>query len=157
MPQTVVLKKYANRRLYDTEKSTYVTLKQVSDYINDGRQVKILDAKTKEDVTAFILTQIVLEKAKNKNALLPAPLLHIIIRYGDNLLGEFFEKYFHQIFENFVSQRQAMDGQFQQWIEMGLNMSDAAQKGFASINPFQNFLDTFKPVNPKAPDKDDSD
>ena len=94
MPQTVVLKKYANRRLYDTEKSTYVTLKQVADYIHDGRQVRILDAKSEEDVTAFILTQIVLEEAKNKNALLPAPLLHIIIRYGDNLLGEFFEKYF---------------------------------------------------------------
>ena len=154
MPQTVVLKKYANRRLYDTEKSSYVTLKQVADYIHDGRQVQILDAKTEEDVTAFILTQIVLEEAKNKNALLPTPLLHIIIRYGDNLLGEFFEKYFHQIFENFVSQRQAMDGQFQQWIEMGLNMSETAQKGFASINPFQNFLDTFKPVNPKDSEDD---
>ena len=155
MPQTVILKKYANRRLYDTEKSAYVTLKQVSDYIRNGRQVRILDAKTKEDVTAFILTQIVLEEAKNKNALLPAPLLHVIIRYGDNLLGEFFEKYFHQIFNNFVSQRQAMDGQFQQWIEMGLNMSDAAQKGFASINPFQGFLDSFNPTDKKEPDKEE--
>lgn len=154
MAQTVVLKKYANRRLYDTEKSSYVTLKQVADYIHEGRQVRILDAKTEEDVTAFILTQIVLEEAKNKNALLPTPLLHIIIRYGDNLLGEFFEKYFHQIFENFVSQRQAMDGQFQQWIEMGLNMSDAAQKGFATINPFQNFLDTFKPVKQRDSEDD---
>jgi len=68
MPETVVLKKYANRRLYDTEKSAYVTLKQVADYIHDGRQVRIMDAKTEEDVTAFILTQIVLEEAKNKNA-----------------------------------------------------------------------------------------
>lgn len=154
MPQPVVLKKYANRRLYDTEKSAYVTLIQVADYIRNGRQVSIFDAKTKEDVTAFILTQIVLEEAKNKNTLLPAPLLHIIIRYGDNLLGEFFEKYFHQIFQSFVSQRQAMDGQFQKWIEMGLNMSDAARKGFASMNPFQNFFDTFSPPNKKDTDKD---
>jgi len=151
MPQNVVLKKYANRRLYDTEKSVYVTLNQVADYIRDGRSVAIIDAKTEEDVTAFILTQIVLEEAKNKNALLPAPLLHLIIRYGDNLLGEFFEKYLHQIFQNFVTHKQAMDGQFQQWIEMGLDMSQAAQKSFSEINPFQSFFD---PLGRSAQKKD---
>ncbi len=143
MPQTVILKKYANRRLYDTEKSVYVTLNQVADYIRDGRNVAIIDAKTKEDVTAFTLTQIILEEAKNKNALLPVPLLHLIICYGDNLLGEFFEKYLHQIFQNFVTHKQAMDGQFQQWIEMGLNMSQAAQKSFSGMNPFQSFFESF--------------
>jgi len=157
MPETVVLKKYANRRLYDTTKSAYVTLHQVAEYIRNGREVNIIDAKTEEDVTAFILTQIVLEEAKNKNALLPAPLLHIIIRYGDNLLGEFFEKYFHQIFQNFVSHKQAVDGQFQQWVEMGLNMSSAAQKSFANINPFQTFFDPFKPSNQEDPHNDDPD
>ena len=157
MPDPVVLKKYANRRLYDTEKSTYVTLSEVSEYIHDGRQVSIYDAKTKEDVTAFILTQIVLEEAKNKNALLPAPLLHIIIRYGDNLLGEFFEKYFQQIFENFVSHKQAMDGQFQQWVEMGLSMSKTAQNGFARINPFQNLFETFNPPSKKDSGEDKSE
>ena len=151
MPEGVVLKKYANRRLYDTEKSVYVTLNQVADYIRDGRSVSIIDAKTKEDVTAFILTQIVLEEAKNKNALLPVPLLHLIIRYGDNLLGEFFEKYLHQIFQNFVTHKQAMDGQFQQWIEMGLDMSQAAQKSFSGINPFQSFFD---PLGHSARKKD---
>jgi len=156
MPEPVVLKKYANRRLYDTEKSTYVTLTQVAEYIKDGRQVSIFDAKTKEDVTAFILTQIVMEEAKNKNALLPIPMLHMIIRYGDNLLAEFFEKYFHQIFQNFVSHKQAMDGQFQQWVEMGFNMSDAAQKGFASMNPFQSFFDGFNPHPEKDSDPDET-
>lgn len=152
MAKPVVIKKYTNRRLYDTEQSAYVTLNQVAEYIHKGRQVTIFDAKTKEDVTAFILTQIVLEEAKNKNALLPVPLLHMIIRYGDNLLSEFFEKYFYQIFKNFVSHKQAMDGHFQQWIEMGFNVSDAAQKSFANINPFQSFFDTLTP-SPK-PEKD---
>jgi polyhydroxyalkanoate synthesis repressor PhaR len=157
MSDPVVIKKYANRRLYDTEKSTYVTLSQVSDYIHQGRQVSIHDAKTGEDVTAFILTQIVLEEAKKKNALLPAPLLHIIIRYGDNLLGEFFEKYFQQIFENFVSHKKAMDGQFQQWVEMGLSMSQSAQKGFASVNPFQKLFNAFNPSDRHAVDDNNSE
>ena len=143
MPSAVKLKKYANRRLYDTEQSTYVTLIQLADYIRAGREVIIVDAKSGEDVTAFTLTQIVLEEAKNKNALLPVPLLHLIIRYGDNLMAEFFEKYLQQIFTNFVAHKKAMDGQFQQWIELGLNMSQAAQKSFSGINPFQNFFDPF--------------
>ncbi len=153
MEQTIVLKKYANRRLYDTEKSSYVTLSQLADYIKDGRQVVIYDAKTKDDVTAFILTQIVLEEAKNKNALLPAPLLHLIIRYGDNLLGEFFEKYFHQVFQNFVNHKEAMDGQFQHWLEMGLNMSQMAQQSMKGMNPFQTFFDPLGDRPKKEDDK----
>ena len=141
MDQKIVLKKYANRRLYNTEKSKYVTLNELAGYIKEGREVAIYDAKTKEDVTAFILTQIVLEAAKNKNALLPAPLLHLIIRYGDNILGEFFEKYLDQVFHNFIAHKQAMDGQFQKWLEMGFNMSEAAQESFKGMNPFQQFFD----------------
>jgi polyhydroxyalkanoate synthesis repressor PhaR len=138
MPNIVVYKKYANRRLYDTEKSIYVTLAQIAEQIRSGRQVRIEDAKTKEDVTAFILTQIILEEAKNKNVLLPAPLLHVIIQYGDNLLGEFFEKYFFQTLNTFVAHKKAVDSQFQKWLEMGMNMSK-----MAGINPFQSFLDPF--------------
>ena len=152
-PKNVVLKKYANRRLYDTEKSVYVTLNEVAAYIREGVDVSIVDAKTKEDVTAFTLTQIILEEAKSKNALLPVPLLHLIIRYGNNLLGEFFEKYLHQIFQNFVTHKQAMDGQFQQWIEMGLNMSQSAQKNFPGLNPFQTFFDPFGGEHQKKDEK----
>jgi polyhydroxyalkanoate synthesis repressor PhaR len=152
-PKTVMLKKYANRRLYDTEKSVYVTLQEVAAYIRDGIDVSIIDAKTKEDVTAFTLTQIILEEAKSNNTLLPIPLLHLIIRYGNNLLGEFFEKYLHQIFQNFVTHKQAMDGQFQQWVEMGLNMSQATSENLSGLNPFQPFFDSFKPDNPKDDEK----
>jgi polyhydroxyalkanoate synthesis repressor PhaR len=135
----LVLKKYANRRIYDSEKSAYITLNEVADYIRAGRQVRIEDAKTGEDVTAFILTQVVLEEAKKKNALLPVPLLHLIIRYGDNILGEFFEKYFYQTFQNFIVHKSAMDEQFQQWLELGMNISKMAQKGFPDMKPFQSF------------------
>ncbi|BBO82416.1 polyhydroxyalkanoate synthesis repressor PhaR [Desulfosarcina ovata subsp. sediminis] len=154
MDQTVVLKKYANRRLYDTEKSVYVTLSDVSGYIRRGRLVSIVDAKTKEDVTAFILTQIVLEEAKKNNALLPVPFLHLIIRYGDNLLGEFFEKYLALVVENFVNHRKAMDNQFRQWLGMGLNMSEATKKNLVEMNPFRSVFDTFgQPDSKKDPDQ----
>ncbi len=147
METAIVLKKYANRRLYDTEKSAYVTLGQVAEYIKSGRDVIIKDARSEEDVTAFILTQIILEEAKNKKTLLPVGLLHLIIRHGDNILGEFFEKYLQQVFENFIAHKKAVDGQFQQWLELGQQMTTTAQKGFGGINPFNPLFDPFGSQN----------
>ena len=123
MEDTVLIKKYSNRRLYDTEKSTYVSLNDLAETIREGREVKVIEAKTKEDVTAYILTQIILEEAKNKNILLPVPLLSLIIRYGENVLSEFFEKYLQQIIKNYIKYRKAFDNQFHQWLEFGIDFS----------------------------------
>jgi len=64
MAEIILLKKYANRRLYDTAQSAYVTLTEVADLIKEGNQVKVIDAKSEEDVTAFILSQIIMENAR---------------------------------------------------------------------------------------------
>ena len=149
MPNKVKLKKYANRRLYDMEKSAYVTLNQVADLIRQGRQVEVMDAKTKEDVTAFILTQIILEEAKNKNFLLPIPVLHLIIQYGDNILGEFFEKYLQQMITTYVAHKNAVDVQFKRWLEMGLDYSNMAQKTMTGLTPFKSFFDQFSSFSDK--------
>jgi polyhydroxyalkanoate synthesis repressor PhaR len=162
MKETVVLKKYANRRLYDTEKSVYVTLQQVADGIRHGRRVQVLDAQSKEDVTAFILTQIILEEAKNKNALLPVPLLHMIIQFGNTLLGEFFENYLQQIIQAYLAHKAAFDEQFRQWIGSGLNMSEMARRSMADASALKMFSDInpfLKSFYPKEsgdadPDKD---
>ncbi|MBW1646143.1 MAG: hypothetical protein JRJ56_07445 [Deltaproteobacteria bacterium] len=98
----VLLKKYTNRRLYNTDNSEYVTLQEVAELIRQGSDVEVIDAKSKEDVTALILTQIVLEEAKQNNCLLPIPLLHTIIKYGDNLLIEFFESYLQKSIKSFI-------------------------------------------------------
>jgi polyhydroxyalkanoate synthesis repressor PhaR len=150
MPDKVKLKKYANRRLYDTEKSEYVTLNQVADLIRQNRQVEIIDAKTNEDVTAFILTQIILEEAKNKNFLLPVPVLHLIIQYGDNVLGEFFEKYLQQMIQTYLAHKQAMDENYKKWLEMGLDFSNMAQKTMAGLTPFKSFFDQFSQMADKG-------
>ncbi len=122
MPEKVLLKKYPNRRLYDTEKSAYITLSQVSDIIREGRQVQVIDAKTEEDMTAFILTQIIVEEARKNNSLLPVTLLHLIIQYGQNVLGEFFEKYLELTIRNYLAQKAALDQQFRTWLNMGKDL-----------------------------------
>ena len=149
MPNKLKLKKYANRRLYDMEKSTYVTLNQVADLIRKGRQVEVTDAKTKEDVTAFILTQIILEEAKNKKFLLPIPVLHLIIQFGDNILGDFFEKYLQQMITTYVAHKNAVDEPFKKWLEMGLDYSTMAQKTMTSLTPFKSFFDQFSATSDK--------
>jgi polyhydroxyalkanoate synthesis repressor PhaR len=141
MAEKIRIKKYANRRLYDTEKSQYVTLTHVADMIKEGRQVEVVDAKTKEDVTAFILTQIILEEAKNKNALLPVPLLHLIIQHGGNVLQEFFENHLQQTIKNYLIYKKAADEQFSKWLDMGMDFSAVAQKTMSGLSSFNPFFD----------------
>ena len=141
MTEPVVFKKYANRRLYDTEQSAYVTLSELGDIIRSGRRVEVRDAQTKEDVTAFILTQIILEEAKNKNALLPTPLLHLIIQFGDNQLGEFFRTYLQQIVQAYLSQRAAFEEQFKRWIGSGMDLSEMARRHWSEMGGMKTILD----------------
>jgi len=126
MSQTILIKKYANRRLYNTRDSKYLTLDQLSRLVKEGHEVTVVDAKTGGDVTGFILTQIILEESKS-HALLPVSLLHLIIRYGDNVLSEFFEKYLEQTLEVYMNYRSTVDGYFKQWLDLGMDFSGKAQ------------------------------
>jgi len=144
MDKTIQIKKYTNRRLYDTEKNVYITLQQVADLIKEGRNVEVLDAKSKEDVTAYILTQIILEEAKRKNVLLPVPLLHLIIRHGETILYEFFDKYLQQIVRNYLSYKSSVDRQFEKWLELGADFTGQAQKAMSAMAPFQSMFDVFQ-------------
>src|SRR6185436_20194619 len=82
-----VIKKYANRRLYDTGRSSYVTLEDLCQMVKEGRDFVVYDAKTNEDLTHAVLTQIIVEQeGRGGQNLLPIPFLRQLIGfYGDNL------------------------------------------------------------------------
>lgn len=88
----VLIKKYGNRRLYDTGESRYVTLDELAAKIRGGADVRVLDAQTSDDLTQATLTQIVLETG-NAAKLLPVQLLTQMIRLSDDALAEFFSRY----------------------------------------------------------------
>ncbi len=155
MTDRIVLKKYANRRLYDTHKSAYVTLAEVADSTRQGKSISAFDAKTKEDVTAFVLTQIVLEEAKNKNALLPVPLLHIIIRYGENVLQDFFNNYLEQTINAYLTYKRQADEQFQKWLDVGMDISGMARESISRLNPFQTIFDQYRGTKPPSDGKEE--
>ncbi|HUN55034.1 MAG TPA: polyhydroxyalkanoate synthesis regulator DNA-binding domain-containing protein [Smithella sp.] len=148
---TLLLKKYTNRRLYETEKSIYVTLDYVTDIIRHGRKIKVTDAKTGEDVTSAILTQIVLEEARKKKYLLPAPLLYLIIQYGENILTGFFEKYLEQTIKNYLLFHDMADDQFKKWLEYGENYSKMDPQTLAGLSPFKPIFDLFDAAKNKQP------
>jgi len=153
MNEMVLLKKYSNRRLYDTSKSAYVTLNDVSETIKQDKEVKVVDAKTGEDVTAFILTQIILEEARQKNTLLPVPLLHLIIRYGEGILQEFFDKYLQQTIYNYLQFKKIVDEQFSKWLDIGFEYTNLAQKSMAQLSPLTSFFDQFTSMARDKKDK----
>lgn len=87
----MLVKKYSNRRLYDTEDSRYITLDELAEKVRRGADVRVVEAKTGEDLTQATLTQIILEGKSAR--LLPVPLLIQLIRMSDDALAEFFGRY----------------------------------------------------------------
>ena len=84
----VVVKKYANRRLYNTESSSYITLENLADMVRVGRDFVVYDARSSEDITRSVLTQIIVEEESKGRALLPTTFLRQLIGfYGDSLGG----------------------------------------------------------------------
>lgn len=77
-----VLKRYANRKLYDPQESRYVTLEEVEDMIRSGKEISVLDVTTGEDLTSVILAHILLEKERSRRPILPTAFLHQLVQYG---------------------------------------------------------------------------
>lgn len=88
-----VIKKYQNRKLYDTQDSCYVTLDGIAKMIREGEEIVVIDNNSKEDVTALILTQVLYEQEKTNQSVLPVTILKNIIKSGSNNLFEFMQRY----------------------------------------------------------------
>lgn len=90
--KTRIIKRYQNRKLYDTTHSCYVTLDDICQMIKKGEDVSIIDNKTREDLTTVTLTQIILEEEKSKKNILPLSALKNIIQSGGEQIAHFFQK-----------------------------------------------------------------
>jgi polyhydroxyalkanoate synthesis repressor PhaR len=122
----MLVKKYGNRRLYDTEASRYITQEELAEKIRLGSDVTVVDAKTGQDLTQNTLTQLIIE-GRGVGGFLPVGLLHQLIRLGDDALAEFFNRY------------------VQLALEMYLQMKSGASSlgpfnPFAALNPFAGAL-----------------
>lgn len=97
-----VVKKYANRRLYNTATSSYVTLEELAQMIRSGRDFVVYDAKTGEDITRSVLTQIILEEDARGRNLLPISFLRQLISFYDDQMRAILPRYLELSMENFA-------------------------------------------------------
>jgi polyhydroxyalkanoate synthesis repressor PhaR len=100
-PSVVLIKKYGNRRLYDTAGSRYVNLEDLAALVRAGKEVRVVDAKSGRDLTRVTLTQIITEDAKDKPTGLPLELLRQLIMASDEVRQEFLMWYLKSAFDTF--------------------------------------------------------
>ena len=115
---TIIIKRYGNRRLYNTETKAYVTYQDLVGIIRAGHEVQVIDSTTKTDVTKSVLIQLILEEEKNQNNLLPLPFLIQIIRSQDGAVHDFFSNYLSTSFDAYLKTKEEFDRLFKCFLEM---------------------------------------
>jgi polyhydroxyalkanoate synthesis repressor PhaR len=108
MTDTVVIKRYGNRRLYNTAASRYVNLDDIAALVREGKDVKVVDARTGQDLTRVTLTQIITEDARDKPTGLPLELLRQLIVASDEVRQEFIMWYLKSAFETYQTVQSAV-------------------------------------------------
>ena len=110
--ERVVIKKYANRRLYNTASSSYVTLEHLSEMVKKGVDFVVYDAKTNEDITRPVLTQIIFEEESRGQNLLPIQFLRQLIRFYGDSMQALVPSYLELSLDSFTQQQERMRKQF---------------------------------------------
>src|SRR3989449_1718835 len=109
-----VIKRYSNRKLYDTQESRYVTLEEIEEMIRAGREIAVVDAASGEDLTSVTLAQIILENERNHRAALPTAFLHQLIKHGE-AWQDFVQRSMKSSLEGIVSNQREMERIVQDW------------------------------------------
>ncbi len=113
-PGVTLIKKYGNRRLYDTRRSRYVTLEDVLEVVATGEEIKVVDAKSGEDLTKMVMTKIIfLEEERRHLDILPLGFLKKLLQHRDDSLREFYQKYLSLSLEVFMSRQQQIGRQME--------------------------------------------
>ncbi|MCB8874222.1 polyhydroxyalkanoate synthesis repressor PhaR [Acidisoma silvae] len=145
----VVVKKYANRRLYNTESSSYITLDNLATMVREGRDFIVYDAKSGEDITRSVLTQIIVEEESKGSALLPTAFLRNLIGfYGDSMQGAL-PRYLEQSMANFTQQQQQVRQAMQQTVGT-LFPFDIEQVSRQNMAMMERAMSMFTPFYPAA-------
>lgn len=133
----LIVKKYGNRRLYDTEASKYITLDELAAMLQGGRDVKVVDAKSGTDLTKTVLLQIIADQEKDRD-LLPVAFLKQLVQFGDASMRDALQRYLGFGLDTFLQAQKQMEQRY---------------RDFAGsfLNPFGLFAPGQQPNGPGAP------
>ena len=127
-PDCVVIKRYGNRRLYNTETKGYVTYQDIIAIVRSGYDVRVIDSASDEDVTKAVLIQAILEEEKNQKNLLPLPFLFQLLRSEEGAAKDFFSNYLASSFEAYLKTKEEFDRRFRGFLEMSAHAPQMWEK-----------------------------
>lgn len=143
----VVIKKYANRRLYDTESSSYITLDRLAQMVRQKRDFKVIDAKSGEDITHSVLTQIIMDEEARGTTLLPVNFLRQLIgMYGDQM-----QSFVPQYLEASLDTLQRNQSQFRDAMSGALTANPLAEMTRRNMEMFTAATSGMRPAAKEAP------
>ncbi len=158
---TVVIKKYANRRLYNTETSTYVTLDDLAEMVRSDRDFTVYDAKTGDDLTHTVLTQIIVDQeARGTHTLLPIPFLRQLIRFYDDQIGRMVPTYLQFSLEALVKEQEKFRNQFANAFGPTAAFEAYQEQARRNMAIFEQAMSMWTPFNaalPKRPEEPAAD
>jgi polyhydroxyalkanoate synthesis repressor PhaR len=146
-PAPVVIKKYGNRRLYDTAGSRYVNLDDIAAFVRQGKEVKVVDAKTGQDLTRVTLTQIIMGDAKDKPTGLPLELLRQLVVASDEVRQEFVMWYLKSAFDAYQKVQDAVQSRLGE-------VQSAILSPMEMMKKFINAPPASPPLTPTEPELD---
>lgn len=118
-PRRLDIRKYPNRRYYDTTRSRHLTLEEIHAAVRDGCEVRVVDSRSGEDITAKVLAQIIIDLDPPKLSVFPVPLLHSLLRANQQMVGGFVERYFNQPLAAFLDSQRNLERYVRQAMGLG--------------------------------------
>lgn len=117
-PEQLVIKRYGNRRLYNTETQTYVNYQDLIKLVREGQDIRVVDSTTKADVTKAVLIQLILEEEKDKKSILPTPFLFQLLRSREETMQDFFTNHLSASFDAYLKTKEEFDKRFRSMLEL---------------------------------------
>ena len=114
----LVIKRYGNRRLYNTETKSYVSNSDLAQIVRDGSDIQVIDSTTKEDVTKAVLIQMILEEEKNNKTVLPTEFLFQLLRVREGSMQDFIKNHLSASFNAYLKTKEEFDNRFRTMLEM---------------------------------------
>lgn len=148
----VIIKKYANRRLYNTQTSSYVTLDHLCELVKEGTEFEVHDARTGEDITRSVLTQIIFEEEAKGQNLLPIRFLRQLIRFYGDPMQSFVPGYLDLSMQSFIKNQEEMRDRIAQVFGSGNQAVETlARQNMALFERSMQMLTTFPPTEAPRP------
>jgi len=144
------IRKYPNRRYYDATHSRHLTLDEIQSLVQQGYDITVKDAKSGDDITAQVLTQIILELDTGKLNSFPVPLLVRLIRMNDQVTKEFIEKYFNQALKSFLDYQKQVEQQLRRAHGLSTDFPSVAAWTEAIFKPFTSAFENAPAAAPSS-------